>query len=123
MKQDEIIEMARQADGQVTTWVNHSTIQKTTTFTFQSPFDYYVSGEYPEKYHIKFLEAFAKLVEEQATAKEREACAKVCDLAMLQNQEAINELEDDEHIAKCFIQGAMTQLVKTSKAIRARGKA
>ena len=63
------------------------------------------------------LEEFAKLV----TEKEREACAKLCDLTMLQNQEAINELEDDEHIAKCFIQGAMTQLVKTSKAIRARG--
>ena len=64
------------------------------------------------------LEAFAKLVAE----KEREACAKLCDLTMLQNQEAINELEDDEHIAKCFIQGAMTQLVKTSKAIRAKGQ-
>ena len=36
------------------------------------------------------LVAFAKLVAE----KEREACAKLCDLAMLQNQEAINELED-----------------------------
>ena len=64
------------------------------------------------------LIAFAKLVAE----KEREACAKLCDLAMLQNQEAINELEEDEHIAQCFIQGAMTQLVKTSKAIRARGQ-
>ena len=63
------------------------------------------------------LYEFAKRVAE----KEREACAKLCDLTMLQNQEAINELEDDEHIAKCFIQGAMTQLVKTSKAIRARG--
>ena len=60
---------------------------------------------------------FAKLV----AAKEREACAKLCDLTMLQNQEAINELDDDEHIAQCFIQGAMTQLVKTAKAIRARG--
>ena len=30
----------------------------------------------------------------QAIKKEREACAKLCDLAMLQNQEAINELED-----------------------------
>ena len=60
---------------------------------------------------------------DEAVKAEREACAKVCDLAMLQNQEAINELEDDEHIAKCFIQGAMTQLVKTSKAIRARGQA
>ena len=56
---------------------------------------------------VYHLEAFANLV-----------AAK----AMLQNQEAINELDDDEHIAKCFIQGAMTQLVKTSKAIRARGE-
>ena len=75
MTQDEIIEMARQAGGQVTMWVNHSTIQKTTTFTFESPIDYYVTGEYPEKYHIKFLEALIKL----ATAKEREACAKVAE--------------------------------------------
>ena len=67
MTQDEIIEMARQADGQVTMWVNHSTIQKTTTFTFESPIDYYVSGDYPEKYHIKFLEAFAKLVTAKRT--------------------------------------------------------
>ena len=65
------------------------------------------------------LERFAALV----ASAEREACAKLCDLAMLQNQEAINELEQDEHIAQCFIQGAMTQLVKTSKAIRARGQA
>ena len=39
---------------------------------------------------LKMFVAFAKLVAE----KEREACAKLCDLAMLQNQEAINELED-----------------------------
>ena len=64
------------------------------------------------------LQLFAKLVAEA----EREACAKLCDLAMLQNQETINELEEDEHVAQCFIQGAMTQLVKTSKAIRARGQ-
>jgi hypothetical protein len=59
----------------------------------------------------------------KAVEAEREACAKICDLALLQNQEAMNELENDEHIAKCFIESAMTQLVKTSKAIRARGKA
>ena len=75
MTQDEVLNLARQADGQVTMWVNHSTIQKTTTFTFESPIDYRVSGDYPEMYHIKFLERFAKLV----AAKEREACAKVCD--------------------------------------------
>ena len=66
----------------------------------------------------KRYEAFAVLV----ASAEREACAKLCDLAMLQNQETINELEEDEHVAQCFIQGAMTQLVKTSKAIRARGQ-
>ena len=68
--------------------------------------------------NLENINDFAKLVAEH----EREACAKLCDLAMLQNQEAINELEEDEHVAQCFIQGAMTQLVKTSKAIRARGQ-
>lgn len=49
MTQDEIIEMARQAE------IIH-----------------------PEMV-IKHLEAFAKLVEERTAAKEREACAKVCE--------------------------------------------
>ena len=69
MTQDEVLDLVRAADGQVTMWVNHSTIQKTTTFTFKSPLDYSVSGEYPEEYHIKFLEAFANLV--AAKNKER----------------------------------------------------
>ena len=68
--------------------------------------------------NLENINDFAKLVAEH----EREACAKLCDLAMLQNQETINELEEDEHIAQCFIQGAMTQLVKTSNAIRERGQ-
>jgi hypothetical protein len=72
MTQDEVLNLAREADGQVTMWVNHSTIQKTTTFTFESPIDYRVSGDYPEMYHIKFLERFANLV----AAKEREALAQ-----------------------------------------------
>ena len=89
-----------------------------------------------EEYNLLFhkeqlnLVAFKRLMDcdeevlrlvNRAIENEREACAKLCDLAMLQNQETINELEEDEHIAQCFIQGAMTQLVKTSKAIRARG--
>jgi DNA-directed RNA polymerase subunit F len=94
MTQEEIIEMARQAGVRDDEHI----------FEFSQ---------------YKYLEVFAKLVAE----KEREACAKICDLAMLQNQEAINELENDEHIAKCFIESAMNQLVKTAKAIRARGKA
>ena len=76
----------------------------------------------PENQPTQFGTATQEYREQEIRA-EREACAKVCDLAMLQNQEAINELEEDEHIAQCFIQGAMTQLVKTSKAIRARGQA
>ena len=40
--------------------------------------------------NLENINDFAKLVAEH----EREACAKLCDLAMLQNQEAINELED-----------------------------
>jgi ABC-type Zn2+ transport system substrate-binding protein/surface adhesin len=100
MTKDEIIDMARKAGGidltntraNVTIWIGTGTSD--------------------------FIDAFAKLIAEA----EREACAKLCDLAMLQNQETINELEEDEHVAQCFIQGAMNQLVKTSKAIRARGK-
>ena len=69
MTQDEVLNLAREADGQVTMWVNHSTIQKTTTFTFESPIDYRVSGDYPEMYHIKFLERFAKLVAAKTLAQ------------------------------------------------------
>ena len=97
MTKDEIFEMARQAG-------------------FEIHLDNLITWDGIEC--TNELIAFAKMV----AAKEREACAKLCDLAMLQNQEAINELEEDEYIAKCFIQGAMTQLVKTSKAIRARGQ-
>ena len=95
MTQEEIIDMAKQAG-----FVDYE-LDDGTTHAFD-----------------KRYEAFAVLV----ASAEREACAKLCDLAMLQNQETINELEEDEHIAQCFIQGAMTQLVKTSNTIRARGE-
>ena len=95
MNKDEIIEMARQVGFA----------------------DYELDDGTTNAFDVRY-EAFARLVAEH----ERDACAKLCDLAMLQNQETINELEEDEHIAQCFIQGAMTQLVKTSKAIRARGQ-
>ena len=62
MTQDEIIEMARQAgleqDGEM--WFSN---------TYKTDMDV----------HINHLIAFAKLVEERTAAKEREACAKVCD--------------------------------------------
>ena len=67
MTKEEIIELAKQAG-----FVDYELDDGTT-----NAFD-------------KRYEAFAKLVAD----KEREACAKLCDLAMLQNQEAINELED-----------------------------
>ena len=62
-----------------------------------------------EEYNLLFhkeqlnLVAFKRLMDcdeevlrlvNRAIENEREACAKLCDLAMLQNQEAINELED-----------------------------
>jgi len=56
MTQDEIIEMAKEAG-----FVEYE-LDDGTTNTFD-----------------KRYEAFAKLVAEAATAKEREACAKVCD--------------------------------------------
>jgi hypothetical protein len=65
------------------------------------------------------LEIFAKLVAQH----EREACAKLCDLALFQCQETMNELDATEHIAQCIVQGAMNQAVKLSNAIRARGQA
>ena len=62
MTQDEIIEMARQAgmeqDGNM--WFSN---------LYKTDMDV----------HISHLEAFAKLVEDKATAKERETCAKVCE--------------------------------------------
>ena len=67
----------------------------------------------------KFLEAFANLVAQH----EREVCAKLCDLALFQCQETMNELDATEHIAQCIVQGAMNQAVKLSNAIRARGQA
>jgi len=65
------------------------------------------------------LQLFAKLVAQH----EREACAKMCDLALFQCQETMNELDETEHIAQRIIQGAMNQSVKLSNAIRARGQA
>ena len=120
MTKEEIIEMARQAGLHVA----NDSEGHFSGVTSSEMTDMYPDPNkerdrlHREKVFIEVLAPFAELVAE----KEREACAKLCDLAMLQNQETINELEEDEHIAQCFIQGAMTQLVKTSKAIRARGQ-
>jgi hypothetical protein len=81
MTQDEIIEMARQADP------------------FGENGRLYVMSQLTPS----TLEAFAKLVEEQATAKEREACAKVAE-----------RFEPDEKTS---------YVTYASTAIRARGQA
>jgi len=82
MKQDEIIEMARQAG---------------------------FSGSVAKMW-IEPFEAFAKLVEERTAAKEREACAKVC-------EETISNAQDS------WDRGVNTACVNLAKAIRARGEA
>ena len=79
MTQDEIIEMARDT-------ANHGT---------------HASGEISYTFYLEQLEAFAKLV----AAKEREACAKVC--------ESIYTNGDG---AECWLENAASQ-------IRARGDA
>ena len=56
MTQQDIIEMIGEAGG-----YGHNTCEQN------------------EKSFYPFMERFAKLVEERAAAKEREACAKVCD--------------------------------------------
>jgi len=83
MKQDEIIEMARQADLD---WHKGWTLE---------------DGE-PNRF-----EAFAKLV----AAKEREACAKVCESLSL-------EWEDQPEIA----QAELATMMDCAQAIRARGR-
>ena len=120
MTKEELIKMARQAG----LFIAHDSEGQFSAVHDGEILDMYPDGDkerdrlYREKRFVEILGPFAKLVAQA----EREACAKLCDLAMFQNQEAINELEEDEHVAQCFIQGAMTQLVKTSKAIRERGK-
>ena len=61
MTQDEIIDMAETAgmtrDGDM----------------------WFSNGKSDMDVHISHLEAFAKLVDAKATAREREACAKLCD--------------------------------------------
>jgi hypothetical protein len=58
---DEIIEMARQAGATVTDFIDHCFAEDVVLFTSEE------------------LKAFAKLVATNATEREREACAKVCE--------------------------------------------
>jgi hypothetical protein len=84
---DEIIEMARQAEFDLDETPNML---------------YTVRGNYAQ------LEAFAKLVAEKAAAKEREACAKLCeDGPERQNSEGVFLIDNHSCAA----------------AIRARGQA
>ncbi len=90
MNQDEIIDMARQAGLQQDGDMWFSNLYKTDMDV-----------------HISHLEAFAKLV----AAKEREACAKVCEDG-LNISTSLQALDDMEIWGEKF-----------AKAIRARGKA
>jgi hypothetical protein len=86
MTQDEIIEMANQASKE---WLKE----------FPTPEE--TAHQVPKR----FLEIFAKLVEAKASAKEREACAKLCE-----------EYETDNDITA-------TWLNIIAERIRARGQA
>jgi TATA-binding protein-associated factor Taf7 len=94
MTQDEIIEMARQ------------TGIKRRTDEFYSEF---CDGIYDDD-----LQAFAKLVAEKATAKEREACAKLVEPTEEHRKESHHYIGGEEGVEL---------LDNHAAAIRARGKA
>jgi hypothetical protein len=87
MTQDEIIEMARQ-------------VRFGTTLTHDGEIGHFINGSN----YLEELEAFAKLVATKAEAKEREACAQVCD-----------DIHDKHEAKDVFSSYA--------EAIRARGQA
>jgi len=90
MTQDEIIEMARQAHFDSKTWVD-------------------IFADNPTVGDVRnYLIAFVKLV----AAKEREACAKVCEDMTL-------EWEDQPHIARV----ELATMMDCALAIRVRGDA
>jgi len=93
MTRDEIIEIARQAgleqDGEM--WFSN---------TYKTDMDV----------HINHLIAFAKLVEERTAAKERKACAKLCDAEFW-------------HATKRDGSSAGVAAGNCAEAIRARGEA
>lgn len=86
MTQDEIIDLARQA---------------------RLPY-YYQDGAIV---NLERLEAFAKLVDAKATAKEREACAMVCD-----------ELQAPPHVSDDDMSMWDVTSMECADAIRARGE-
>ena len=57
----------------------------------------------------------------RAVAGEREACAKLCDAAIVATEQAKEQLTLDEIIGKAVASGAIHQSKKLSAAIRARG--
>ena len=91
---DEVLKMARQAgmvqDGDV--WFSANNYEQSDVHTAE-------------------LKAFAKLVEERTAAKEREACAKVCEVG-LPIATSVSALDDMEMWGEKF-----------AAAIRARGEA
>ena len=120
MTQDEIIEMAKLASAiPINKDFNQLALIGTKNIeTFAK-----LIAQRTKNRIFKRAEIAAELAIEHAIELEREACAKVCDLALFQCQETMNELDATEHIAQCIVQGAMNQAVKLSNAIRARGQA
>lgn len=70
----------------------------------------------------EFAKRIAKIAWSNGAYTEREACAKLCDEALLELKETVNQLKASEYIAQCVVEGAIAQAEKLSKAIRARSK-
>ena len=91
MTRDEIIEMARQAGLHIATDINWMPI-----------------------IGLKYAEDFAKLVEERTAAKEREACAKLCEDSWMAFSRTPNRRLDIT---------PFPELEYVAKVIRSRGEA
>jgi agmatine/peptidylarginine deiminase len=98
MKNDEIIEMARQA------WADTG--------------EGWVAKDWFDD-RAKAFEAFAKLV----AAKEREKILQMCNSASEATKEAKKQLRADEIFAHSVASGAIHQSERLINAIRARGQA
>ena len=97
-----MIEIVKEAGFRVTEWVTHKDAhQKTTTFTFERPVEFYASVFPPTLHHGSFMEAFADLV----AAREREACVKAAE----------DEIERIKPVYSVTAENII-------KAIKARGK-
>ena len=69
------------------------TTEETVKMAIEAELNLYVH-DLTEKQYIQVIETFAKLVADKATAREREACAKLCEWYSVSKRANINYSEE-----------------------------